>query len=273
MTLSQLLLVAGCAVMSFALFTSGRFWLRKVGVLTLLGASALLGWFLTSSIFGAIGFAALWFFLPWIEILTRIRHMRIPLERRLRPKTPPDLEMDPSLDAWTDDFEKEKFEAVDDVGWSWENSSQFFRLLHHPEQRCHALLSIAEQGQLAFFYMSVTSRTRDGRLWTTWTYPFSNGLKRMPRLRVQRLNGSVSIDELLARHQNFLDRNGVQQEEISEPAADELPDEIQTEMQEQIRYNLKAGLLAESEDGNIRYTWRGLIFVWWQAVCDFVRLT
>jgi len=273
MTFSEILLVAGCAVLSFALFTCGAFWLRKLGVLLLLAASGLLGWFLTGSIFGALGCAALWLLLPWVEILTRIRHVRIPIERRLRPKTPPDLEMDPTLDAWTQDFERENFEAVDDVGWSWENFRQFFRLLHHPRKRCHALLSIAEQGSLAFFYMSITSRTRDGRLWTTWTYPFSNGLKRMPRLRVQRISGAITVDEMMARHRAFLDRNGVQSEDLAEPPPEALPEEVQSELQDQLRYNLKSGLLAESDDGNIRYTWRGLCFVWWQAVCDLVRLS
>lgn len=273
MTGFEMLLLGGLVILSFALFTCQWFWLRKLGVVTLLGSSALLGWFLSGSIIVAIGAAALWLLLPWIEILTRIRHIRIPVERQLRPKNPPDIEMEPSLEELTREFENAHFESVDDVGWQWENFQQFFRLLSHPRERCHALLSIAEQGQVAFFYMGVTSRTKDGRLWTTWTYPFSNGLKRMPRLRVQRLAGHVSVSELMMKHREFLERNGVETDDLVEPPADALPEAMQTELQDQIRHNLKAGLLVESDDGNIRYTWRGLCFVWWQAVCDLVRLS
>jgi len=39
-------------------------------------------------LFAGLGAALAWFFLPWLEILTRIRALRLPKEKALRPKEP-----------------------------------------------------------------------------------------------------------------------------------------------------------------------------------------
>jgi len=270
-TLSGFLFVAGGAVLSFALFTCQAFWLRKLGLLLLIASTALLGWVLFASPWAVAAGITLWLMLPWVEILTRVRTLRLPAGRQLRPPPPPG-DLTPTLEEWTTDFEAAHFEAVDDVGWQWEDFSQFIRLLIHPGKRCHAMVSIAEQHELAFLYMAIRSRTRDGKVWTTWNYPFNSGLKRPPNDHLQRISGPITVPELLAAHNAFLVRNGVTNDDLTEPAPDQLPVDIQQELHQQIDHNLAAGLLVPAEEGKVRYGWRGLFYVYWQALCDIVRL-
>jgi len=64
--------------------------------------------------------------LPWLEILTRIRALRLPREKRLRPKSPPSSDTFPALSEITREIEDEGFVHVGDAGWDWEDYRQFF---------------------------------------------------------------------------------------------------------------------------------------------------
>ena len=87
--LFPLFLILGVAVLSVALRSFQSSFAQKAGALGILVATYLLVYFITGShLFGALA-AAAWFFLPWVEILTRIRVLRLPQEKQLRPKTAP----------------------------------------------------------------------------------------------------------------------------------------------------------------------------------------
>src|ERR1051325_10754958 len=115
--LSDFLLILGVAVLSFSLRSFYHPVLRKLGALGVLATSFLVGWRLSG--FWQIGVfcASSWLLLPWLEILTRVRKLTLPLEKNLRHKTPPNSEAFPALHEITEEIEGEQFEHVDDVGW------------------------------------------------------------------------------------------------------------------------------------------------------------
>src|SRR5205085_607221 len=80
---------------------------EKAGALGILAATFLGVYFVTGSwIWGFVG-AMSWLFLPWLEILTRIRALRLPKEKRLRPKSPPSSDTFPALTEITREIEEE----------------------------------------------------------------------------------------------------------------------------------------------------------------------
>jgi hypothetical protein len=140
--------------------------------------------------------------LPWLEILTRIRKLTLPPEKDLRHKSPPNAEIFPALHDLTEEMEGESFEHVEDAGWDWDDYNQFFRLFYKPVDRTQAAICLIDQHDVAFFYMSISSRAKDGRIWTTWNYPFSYSLQLVPQWRVNRLRGDQTFLEIYESHKS-----------------------------------------------------------------------
>ena len=146
--------------------------------------------------------ASSWLLLPWLEILTRIRKLTLPPEKDLRHKSPPNAEIFPALHDLTEEMEGESFEHVEDAGWDWDDYNQFFRLFYKPVDRTQAAICLIDQHDVAFFYMSISSRAKDGRIWTTWNYPFSYSLQLVPQWRVNRLRGDQTFLEIYESHKS-----------------------------------------------------------------------
>ena len=64
--------------------------------------------------------ASSWLLLPWLEILTRIRRLTLPTEKKLRHKHPPNQDAFPALEGLTDEIEHLGFKQQDDTGWDWQ---------------------------------------------------------------------------------------------------------------------------------------------------------
>src|SRR5687767_5093509 len=115
--LSNLLLIVGVGVLSAALRSCRSAFLQKLGALGVLATSFLIGWLLTGYwIIGAFC-ASSWLLLPWLEILTRVRKLTLPTDKKLRHKHPPHADSFPALDGLTDEIEDEKFAQIEDTGW------------------------------------------------------------------------------------------------------------------------------------------------------------
>jgi hypothetical protein len=65
---------------------------------------------------------------PLLEILTRIRALRLPKENRCGRKDHRRSEVFPTLNEITREIENEGFLHLNDAGWDWEDYKQFFRL-------------------------------------------------------------------------------------------------------------------------------------------------
>jgi len=246
-----LLLTLGVAVLSVGLRTFHNSYAQKAGALGILAATFLGFYFATNNWVWGLVAALAWLFLPWLEILTRIRALRLPKEKQLRPKSPPSSDTFPALSEITREIEEERFVYVSDAGWDWEDYRQFFRLFYREEDRAQAAVCLNEQRDFSFYYLRISSRTKDGTVWTTWNYPLSYGLKLSPAFRINRQRPDRSFWQL--------DEEQIQAD-------------IEKDLRDQIAHNIHKGVLKQTAAGDVKYSWRGMIYLWCQFLVDLVRL-
>ncbi len=275
MDLAQFLLLAATVVFGLACRSYPNRYLLKLGWLAYLVASYLGGWFLTDSHAAGAASVALWFMLPWVEIVGRVRRMRLPAASEVRHRFPPARDVFPELGDLSEEFEAAGFSRAGDTGWKWSETEHFMRLFVHPDKRVQASVAQAQQLDLDLYvsYVSLTSRTPDGRVFTTTDYPFVPTMRFSPAHHVLRLPGVGSLEELLAAHQDLLDSQGLATDDLAEPDPEVLATQIEQDLRAQIDHNLDTGLLEPAgEEGVIRYSWRGCIHLWLQVVKDMIRV-
>lgn len=269
--ISNLLLVLGVGVLSAAFRSVGHPLFRRLGSLGIVATSFLVGWLLGGSLWLGGLLAASWLFLPWLEILTRIRRLRLPIDRRLEPRRPPTRQVFPAFSDVTDEIETEGFEHLDDIGWDFEDNRHFYRVAAHSARRLQASICLVEHREMAFFYLTLTSRTSDGRAFVTWNYPFSFGLKIPPLVKMNRVPGHFTFREMLEAHEHFLAGAGVPSAAFQDQSAEETVAVMQREMRAQVTHNIEAGLLKPAGEHFSRYTPRGMFYLWVQFLRDLVR--
>ena len=158
------------------------------------------------------------------------------------------------------------------AGWDWEDYRQFFRLFYKAEDRAQATICFNEQHDLAFYYLRISSRARSGVIWTTWNYPLSYGLKLTPQFRINRQRPDQSFWQLYQSHRAFLRNNNVQVEAIEALDEEKIEQEIERDLREQIAHNITKGVLKQTPEGDVKYSWRGMVYLWCQFLLDLVRL-
>ena len=273
MTISHLLFVLGVAFLSAALRSFQQPLLFRLGTFGVVVTSFLAGWLLGGSIILGTLLATSWLFLPWLEILTKVRRLRLPLERRLEPRSPPTRSSFPGFQEMTEEMESHGYIHLEDVGWDYQENRHFYRVFHRPECKTQACICLSEQEDMAFHYLTITSRTEDGRAFITWNYPFSYGLKLQPHLFTNRCLSQGPFAEMHAAHEMFLRSHSVDPSALLDPSPEETVPTMQKEMRAQITHNITLGLLAQDGDHFIRYTPRGMFYLWFQFLRDLVRLS
>ena len=271
--MTELYIVLGVLAASFALRTLQIRFLRKIGALGILIASFLAVYFPTGSIWGGIAGLAVWFLLPWVELLTRIRKMRLPLSQKLEKQPPPGNQRFPTLNDFTGEIEDAGFEYVSDNGWEWDGTNQFFRIFYEVKERVQAAICLTEQEHVSWVYVSLNSRHKDGRSFRTSNLPFSNPMKSLPDVFLRREPEVFSFEELLGIHQKWMEGMGFKSEDFTEENPEEFPQLIEEETGRQIRFNMESGLVSAGEsDDTVRYSWRGLFYIYFQLIKDMVRM-
>jgi len=269
----ETLIVVGLVVLAVALRSGRGNAMRKLGALTMLGASFCLFYFITGRIWGGIVGVMLWFFMPWIELLTRIRQMRLPLNNRLNHREIPNPSFFPNAIEAAAAMEEAGFDHVSDCGWEWAGMQQFFRLFWHPEERAVAAVCLCEQSDVAFAFISITSHDAEGRIWRTTNFPFAPTLRCPPGVRWNHVPCERScFHQILGDHQKYLNRMRVPADRLRMPDPEEIEDGIEQEMRRQVDHNLTVGIIRLTGDGHFKYSTRGLFFLWWQFVKDMIRL-
>jgi hypothetical protein len=270
--LSSILLVLGIAVLGMAFRSFGHPITQKLSILCILATSFLIGFLPSGSWIIGLLVASIWIFLPWLEILTRIRTLRMPVERRLRQKSPPAEELFPNLESLTHEIEEQGFELINDVGWDWDAQRQFLRLFLRPSDQTQAAVCLIDQDDIAFYYISVMTRSMDGETFMTWNYPFSYALKFLPQTHILRVKPIVSFEAMAKAHRELLSKHGVSEEKVLKLEANQIQELLQQDLTAQITHNVRAGLLAQVGEQQVRYTWRGMFYLWLRFLLDFVRL-
>src|SRR5438094_8429078 len=92
-----ILFTLGVAVLGVGLRSFQNSYAQKAGALGFLAATFPVVYFITGSWVWGLAGAMGWLFLPWLEILTRIRALRLPKEKQVRRKTPPSGDRFPAL--------------------------------------------------------------------------------------------------------------------------------------------------------------------------------
>ena len=269
----ETLIVVGLFFLAVALRSARWAFLRKFGALMFLIATFWLGYFLSGSKIGGMIAVACWFFLPWFELLTHIRRLRLPLNNRLQHRRVPNPAFFPNALEASAAMEAEGFEHVSDCGWKWAGMQQFFRFYWHPEERAISAICLCEQSDVAFAFISVTSQDSEGRTWRTTNFPFSLTLQCSPQIRWNYVPCEQNcFHRILRNHREFLERNNVSAELLRVPDPEDVEDSLEREMHHQVEYNLASGIIRLTGDGHFRYSKRGLFFLWGQFVKDMVRL-
>jgi hypothetical protein len=108
-------------------------------------------------------------------------------------------------------------------------------------------------------------------LLVTWNYPFSYGLHQMPSTVISRVNGEKSIVEIISLHRTRIEQEAGVGFCPMDPES--LRGEIQADLRRQFDHNVACGILQREGDSNIRYTVRGMFFLWFQFLRDFIRFS
>ncbi|HEY1769027.1 MAG TPA: hypothetical protein VGG02_02065 [Chthoniobacterales bacterium] len=267
-----LFITLGIAALSVALRSYESPISQKIGALGIVTATFLGVYYITDNWIFGLAVAFSWLLLPWVEILTRIRALRLPREKMLRPKSPPSSDVFPTLDEISKQIESEGFTHVADAGWDWADYRQFFRLFYKADDRAQAAICLNEQHDLSFYYLRISSRTEDGMIWTTWNYPLSYGLKLTPQFRINRQRPDQSFWQLYQSHKNFLREHAVETARVGELDEDQIQAEMENDLRDQITHNLAQGVLTQTPGGEIKYSWRGMFYLWCQFLLDLVRM-
>jgi len=271
LTMFEFLVIAALFVLALACRTTESRVLAKMGLLAIFAATYLIGYWSTGSHIAGVAALSLWVLLPWVEIVGRVRKLRIPLQSVVNHRFPPNEDEFPELPVLTDEIEQVGFEKKDDTGWEWDGTKNFVRLLYDASTRRQAGVHLSTQGEYSISYISVTSRTKDGCSFTTSNYPFSFTMKFAPQQRVNRYIGADSFEDLLASHQDFLKRESVTEDDLRELDEENLHTYVEGEISHQVAHNLSVGVLETTDDGKTtRYTWRGCFFLWVQVVKDML---
>ncbi len=270
--MSKVLIIVGLLLFAYACRTFHNRWLAKAGWFAILAATYCGGYFLTGSHAWGTMALSLWVLFPWVEIVSRVRKLRFPLHSEVRHRFPPSREIFPDLEEITAEVEQAGFVKADDAGWKWEETDHFVRIFYHPGLKLQATVSVAQQESLVFSHASLTTRTADGMTYVTTNYPFSFTMKLAPKQRLQRCDSAEVFEDMLRAHEAFLARHGVTLAQVATQDPEALHTVLETDLSDQIRHNLTAGVIVREGQDHFRYSWRGCFYLWLQVVKDMIRV-
>lgn len=268
--ISDLLLILGCAICTYAMRSSRIPFIHRIGNLAKLGTFFLIGWKLTGSLLVGAVLSGGWLLLPLFEIVLRIRKMEMPTDCTLKSQIAPGSHRFPALDEITEEIEEAGFEQIEDAGCELPEHRHFVRLFVHPEKRIRATINLTEAEEQSIHYVSLSCRQPDGTLWSTWNYPFSLSLKPSPNWKIQCHRDAECFQDIYEAHLEWLEESKVGHLAEIPKDPEQLLKEIDAEYQGQLAHNLRCGVLERISENQVRYSWRGCLFLWSQFLRDLI---
>ncbi len=274
MNLHEFLICLALTLAGMGLFRQPSNKARKLALLLFWIGSGIGIYFLTGNIGWGILTLLLWIMVPLTEILVVLRKLRVPPDRQLRDASPPIAEF-PTLREITREYEDLGFEKVDDCDLTPHFHETYYRLFHHPKFPAHGVIGFISQGEVGFSFHCFFSEEANGKLWLTWDYPLTYGLKTPPHIAIYRQTETQSIEELWGEHQAFLKINGLLESNLLRTSSvEEVRGRLSRLLKVQLEFNVQEGILFPeiSKDlPHLRYSWRGIWFVTRQMIRDLVR--
>lgn len=270
--MSNVLFIIGLIVFALACRTFQSRWMQRLSRLTILVTTYLAVYFFNGSHVWATLGASCWLLFPWIEILGRVRHLEFPIDYPIKAKFPPNQEIFPDLDELSQEIESSDFVQIDDTGWGWNESEHFIRVFYHEKNRTLAAFCISQENDFVMAHVSVSTRTKEGHIFETTNYPFSNTMKKLPTHHCQRVMDADSFLEILEAHTALLKKSQVTLESCLPQDPESIRSQMIEEIRQQIHHNLQHGLIVRTEDEqHFRYSMRGCFFLWVQILKDLIR--
>jgi hypothetical protein len=93
-----------------------------------------------------------------------------------------------------------------------------------------------------------------------------------PHFRINRQRPDQSFWQLYQSHKHFLRDNSVDTSLIAPLDEDLMQHEIENDLRDQIAHNIAQGVLTQTVAGEIKYSWRGMVYLWCQFLLDLVRM-
>ncbi|MES2308885.1 MAG: hypothetical protein V4507_08500 [Verrucomicrobiota bacterium] len=273
MSLPEFLICLALALAGMGLFNQPSSQARKWGLIVFWLGSGVGIYFITGKIaWGAFVLLA-WILVPLAEMMVVLRKLRLPHEREFRDAVPPITEF-PTLREITREYEDLGFKKVDDCDLTPHFHETYYRLFHHSEHPSHGVIGFISQGEIGFSFHAFFSEQTDGKIWLTWDYPLTYGLKTPPNISIYRLSETETIEELWKEHLAFLEINQVAESSlILTSTAEEIRDRLARSLNRQLEYNIHEGILlpeVAQDLHHLRYSWRGIWFVTRQMARDLL---
>ena len=92
------------------------------------------------------------------------------------------------------------------------------------------------------------------------------------RTPLNRQRPDQNFWQLYQSHRDFLRSHHIDTAALESLDDERIHSEIEKDLREQIAHNLRAGVLKTAEGGEVKYSWRGMIYLWCQFLIDLVRL-
>lgn len=268
------LTIIGILLIGMALRSCHRRIFRKCGALVYLLASGVAVYFISGNIPLSVASIFTWFFLPWIELGSRVRKLRLPLVNHLQEERRPRLQHFPEAAHNIDELKELNFEHSSDYSWNWADAAQHYSFYWHPEERAVVIVCLCKQSNIAFSYITITSRSCNGKLYRTSNFPFSPTLKNSPSIAWNQIAcRHCSLEQSLNKHKQFIQKKGDSLDNLIIPNPDIFNEEMENNMAMQIQHNIDLGIIAPTTNGKFRYSFRGLFFLWKQFIKDMIRLS
>jgi len=273
--LSNLFLIAGVVVLGFAMRSFDHRVLYRLGVVCFGAAIFLFGWLVIGHVVWGVGLAVAFFGVPFVGIVVETATLRLAARRKIAACAPP-VPLDfPNLDDLTNEIEAEGFEYCADIGSQDDEDEEsedslFWRIFLNSDATTQASICLVDRSGLSFFYVTITSYMDEKRVFLTSNYPFPDTLKFEPFMLIQRMTGTLSVSEQLSANRKFLSKHNVEKlMRINGSAAGE---RTENEFADYINYNVTIGLLRPVANGQVRYTFKGVLFLCRQFIRDFFCL-
>jgi len=256
--------------LAFGLRSASSRLAQKLGALVMIAALAQLGWVLSGHWAGAVGMLLICAAVPLVFIYWQQRGQTYAMQPCPLPAGhQSDATFYPHASQYLQQLEQLEFEPISEGGWRWLESCESHRLMWNPECDTIASVCLCEQGQIAFSYVTFYSERQDGTLIQTTNYPFSSKL-RLPA-KVHRWHvpcEEKEMAEILRRHQQKLVHT---HHRPTQQDPDTFLAQLRQQLSEQAQYNAESGLIT-TQDDQFSYSSMGILYLWAQAVKDFIRL-
>ena len=246
---------------------------KKLGAFVFVISMGYVGYSITHCWIGVVGFAILWALAPFLFIYLKNSKKQYPITpRTLKNHSQIDEAFFPHASSYRVQLEDLGFENIDEQSWQWLDAQQHHRFLWHPEYNTIASICLCEQEKIAFCFIIFYSELADGTTIKTTNYPFSSPLVHPPHSHWTHVPCEEKhIPAILKTHRATIQKNNTTPCSVILPDPDSIAEKWCNELKGQAHYNLSKKLI-KSDEEQFTYTIRGYVYLWAQAMKDFVRL-